>query len=123
MSFKIIALTSMVLLASVAHAEGDVKRGQKLYDECIACHAPERGAQQGVGPSLFGVIGRKAGDNNDFRFSPALKRSGIVWSERELDAYIADPQKKIPANRMPYSGMSNARDRADLLAYILVNFK
>ena len=123
MSFKIIALTSMVLLASVAHAEGDAKRGQKLYDECIACHAPERGAQQGVGPSLFGVIGRKAGDNNDFRFSPALKRSGIVWSERELDAYIADPQKKIPANRMPYSGMSNARDRADLLAYILVNFK
>jgi cytochrome c2 len=123
MSFKIIALTSMVLLASVAHAEGDAKRGQKLYDECIACHAPERGAQQGVGPSLFGVIGRKAGDNNDFRFSPALKRSGIVWSERELDAYIADPQKKIPANRMPYSGMSDARDRADLLAYILVNFK
>ena len=123
MSFKIIALTSMVLLASVAHAEGDAKRGQKLYDECIACHAPERGAQQGVGPSLFGVIGRKAGDNNDFRFSPALKRSGIVWSERELDAYIADPQKKIPANRMPYSGMSDARDRADLLAYILANFK
>jgi cytochrome c len=123
MSFKIIALTSMVLLASVAHAEGDAKRGQKLYDECIACHAPERGAQQGVGHSLFGVIGRKAGDNNDFRFSPALKRSGIVWSERELDAYIADPQKKIPANRMPYSGMSDARDRADLLAYILVNFK
>jgi len=123
MGLKIIALTSMVLLASVAHAEGDAKRGQKLYDECIACHAPERGVQQGVGPSLFGVIGRKAGDNNDFRFSPALKRSGIVWSERELDAYIADPQKKIPANRMPYSGMSDARDRADLLAYILVNFK
>ena len=123
MSLKIIALTSMLLLTSVAHAEGDVKRGQKLYDECIACHAPERGAQQGVGPSLFGVIGRKAGDNNDFRFSPALKRSGIVWSGRELDAYIADPQKKIPANRMPYSGMSDARDRADLLAYILVNFK
>jgi cytochrome c len=123
MGLKIIALTSMVLLASVAHAEGDAKRGQKLYDECIACHAPERGAQQGVGPSLFGVIGRKAGDNNDFRFSPALKRSGIVWSERELDAYIADPQKKIPANRMPYSGMSDARDRSDLLAYILANFK
>lgn len=123
MNVKIIALTSMVLLASVAHAEGDVKRGQKLYDECIACHAPERGAQPGVGPSLFGVVGRKAGEVADFRYSPALKRSGIVWSERELDAYIADPQKKIPANRMPYSGMAEARDRADLLAYIVANFK
>ena len=121
MGLKIIALTSMVLLASVAHAEGDAKRGQKLYDECIACHAPER--ERWFMMHAASAIGRKAGDNNDFRFSPALKRSGIVWSERELDAYIADPQKKIPANRMPYSGMSDARDRADLLAYILVNFK
>lgn len=122
MNVKIIALTSMVLLASVAHAEGDVKRGQKLYDECIACHAPERGAQPGVGPSLFGVVGRKAGEVADFRYSPALKRSGIVWSERELDAYIADPQKNP---RQPHAvlGMAEARDRADLLAYIVANFK
>ena len=54
MGLKIIALTTMVLLTSVAHAEGDAKRGQKLYDECIACHAPERGAQQGVGPACSG---------------------------------------------------------------------
>jgi len=49
-----------------------------------------------------------------------LKRSGITWSEREIDAYIADPQGKIPANRMPFSGMPNARDRADLIACLVV---
>ena len=81
------------------------------------------GAQHGVGPTLFGVIGRKAGGLSDFRYSPAMKRSGVTWTEGELDAYIADPQKKIPANRMPYSGMPEARDRADLIAYLMATFK
>ena len=77
----------------------------------------------GVGPNLHGVIGRKAGEVADFRYSPAMKRSGVTWSERELDAYIAEPQKKIPGNRMPYSGMPEARDRADLIAYLMATFK
>jgi len=109
--------------AGNAAADGDVKRGQKMFDECVACHATERGAQNGVGPSLYGVIGRKAGEVADFRYSPAMKRSGISWNERELDAYIADPQKRVPANRMPYSGMPEARDRADLIAYLMATFK
>ena len=109
--------------AGNAAANGDVTRGQKMFAECVACHATERGAQNGGGPSLYGVIGRKAGEVADFRYSPAMKRSGISWNERELDAYIADPQKRVPANRMPYSGMPEARDRADLIAYLMATFK
>ena len=54
----------------------------------------------------------------NIRYSPAIKRSGIVWTAQTLDAFIADPQKLVPANRMPYAGMPDAADRADLIAYL-----
>lgn len=113
---------ALLLAASIAHADGDAKRGQKLFEECHACHAVERGTQE-VGPSLHGVFGRRAGALDDFRYSPALKRSGITWTPQTLDTYIADPQQAVPANRMPYAGMPEARDRADLIAYLMRAFK
>jgi cytochrome c len=116
------ATAALVLAAAIAHAEGDAGRGQKLFEECHACHSVERGTQE-VGPSLHGVFGRRAGALDDFRYSPALKRSGITWTPLALDAYIADPQQAVPANRMPYAGMPEARDRADLIAYLLQAFK
>jgi len=100
----------------------DRARGQKLFEECRACHAVESG-QQSVGPDLHGVFGRKAGTLGDFRYSPALKRSGITWTPKTLEAYVADPQKTVPQNRMPYAGMPEARDRADLIAYMQEVFK
>ena len=115
-------LATFILGAGPAHAQGDAKHGQKLFEECHACHAVERGVN-GVGPSLHGVFGRRAGELDDFRYSPALKRSGITWTENTLDAYIADPQKAVPANRMPYAGMPEARDRADLIVYMQQAFK
>jgi cytochrome c len=101
----------------MAHAEGDAARGEKLYDECIACHSLEPGVH-GIGPSLHGMFNRRAGELADYRYSPALKRSGIIWTPDTLDAFIADSQQFLPANRMPYAGMTDARDRADLIAYL-----
>src|SRR5437867_9129434 len=103
--------------ASLAHAQGDAARGEKYFEDCASCHTLANG-QNGVGPSLFGVLGRKAGSLDDYRYSPALKRSGILWSPQTLDTFIADPQKAVPANRMPYAGMTNANERADLIAYL-----
>lgn len=117
-----VVAATFILAAGIAHAQSDAKRGQKLFEECHACHAVERGAQ-GVGPGLHGVFGRRAGNRDDFRYSPALKRSGIIWTPKTLDAYIADPQKAVPANRMPYAGMPEARDRADLILYMQQEFK
>ena len=71
-----------------------------------------------MGPSLHGVFMRKAGELSDFRYSPAMKRSGIIWTAETLDKYITDPQAPIPANRMPYAGMATVGDRADLIAYL-----
>jgi cytochrome c len=105
------------LLISPAYAEGDAKRGEARFQECAACHKLDAGANE-VGPSLHGIFARKAGELQDFRYSPAMRRSGINWTAEALDEYIADPQAFIPANRMPYAGMSNATDRADLIAYL-----
>jgi cytochrome c len=108
---------ALVTAAGAARAGGDAARGEKLYEDCAACHSIERGVN-GVGPTLYGIFGRKAGELDDYRYSPALKRSGIIWTEGTLDTFIADSQATVPANRMPYAGMPNAADRSDLIAYL-----
>ena len=106
-----------VLAAGAARADGDAARGEKRFEECATCHSTERGVNN-VGPSLFGVLGRKAGEIADFRYSPAMRTSGITWSAQTLDKFIADPQQEVPGNRMPFAGMPDAGDRADLIAYL-----
>jgi cytochrome c2 len=118
----VVTVITFILAAGVAHADGDARRGEKLFEDCRACHALERGVES-LGPDLHAVLGRRAGALDNFRYSPALRRSGITWTPQTLDAYVADPQKLVPANRMPYSGMPDARDRADLIVYMLEAFK
>ena len=105
------------LLVSTANADGNATHGEALFKECAACHKLQAGANE-VGPSLHGIFTRKAGELGDFRYSPAMKRSGVTWTAETLDKYVADPQAFIPANRMPFAGMSDASDRADLIAYL-----
>jgi len=110
-------LVTTLLPVGIARADGDPVRGEARFQECAACHKLEAGANE-VGPSLHGLFTRKAGELADFRYSPAMKRSGIVWTPETLEKYIADPQATVPANRMPYAGMASASDRADLIAYL-----
>jgi cytochrome c len=113
---RLLALSGLLAATSV-YADGDAARGRKLFEECAACHSFERGVH-GVGPGLHGVFARKAGELPEFRYSPAMKKSGITWSAQTLDAFIADPQKEIKGNRMPFSGMPDGRDRTDLIVYL-----
>ena len=112
-----LALLMTLSAASPARADGDAARGEAKFGDCAACHKLEAGANE-VGPSLHGIFGRKAGEIADFRYSPAMKHSGIVWTAETLDKYLADPQAMVPGNRMPYAGMASASDRADLIAYL-----
>jgi cytochrome c len=110
------------LAAASAHADGDAARGAKLFEECAACHKLEPTGES-VGPDLHGLFGRKAGEGADFRYSPALKRSGIAWNEQSIDKFIADPQAAVPGNRMPFAGIADAAARADLIAYLAKTFR
>jgi cytochrome c2 len=107
----------LALSGGAARAEGDPARGEVKFQECAACHKLEPGINN-VGPSLNGVIGRKAGEIADFRYSPAIRRSGILWTPETLDVFIANPQAMVPANRMPYAGLADPAARADLIAYL-----
>jgi len=90
--------------------------GKEVYAQCSACHSVD--GSNGVGPTLQGVMGRKAGSVAGFRYSRAMKGSSIVWDDKTLDAYVADPQKTIPGNVMPFAGIADAKQRADLVAYL-----
>jgi cytochrome c len=110
------ALCLLPLAIDTARADGDPVRGEARFQDCAACHKLD--ATNNVGPSLHGIFTRKAGEIADFRYSPAIKRSGIVWTPETLDKFITDPQALVPGNRMPYAGMADAGDRADLIAYL-----
>jgi cytochrome c len=112
-----LALFVVLLVAAPARAGGDAARGEARFQDCAACHKLEPGSNN-VGPSLHGIFTRKAGELADFRYSPAMKRSGIVWTPETLEKFISDPQAMVPGNRMPYAGMAGADDRANLIAYL-----
>jgi cytochrome c2 len=115
---RVVAALFMTLLpVGAAGADSDVVRGEVKFQDCAACHKLEAGANN-VGPSLHEIFQRKAGDLADFRYSPAIKRSGITWTPETLDKFITDPQAMVPGNRMPYAGMASPGDRADLIAYL-----
>jgi len=117
----VIVAAAMLFGTVAAFADGDASRGEKKFEDCVACHSLDRNVQS-VGPSLYGVFDRKAG-SADFRYSPQMKRSGITWTPQTVNTFIADPQAAVPANRMPYAGMTSESDRADLIAYLQKTFK
>lgn len=110
-------ISAAVIASRTAWAGGDAARGKKRFKECAACHSVALG-HNGIGPSLHGIVGRKAASLDDFRYSRAMRRSGITWTAQTLDRFIADPQKLVPANRMPYAGLTDPNARADLIAYL-----
>jgi len=114
-------LASIVLLPAAtapATAAGDAEKGAALFRACIACHSLEP-EQNMTGPSLAGIWGRKAGTLGSFdRYSPALKSSDIVWDENSLDAWLKLPNSLVPQNRMIFPGISDARQRADVIAFL-----
>ena len=101
--------------ASLGYAQ-DGAHGKSVFKVCAACHATDHTNR--VGPGLEGVVGRTAGTAPGFRYSNAMKNSGIVWDEKTLNAYLESPQKAVPGNRMPYAGLKNPTDRTDLVAYL-----
>jgi cytochrome c len=109
----------MLLAPSHAHAAGNAATGAALFNRCALCHSATKGGGNKIGPNLFGVVGRKAGTYPGFSYSAAMKNSGIVWTPAKLDAYLAAPQQIVPGNTMPFAGITNAPQRADLVAYLV----
>jgi len=95
----------------------EIAAGRNVFRICGACHSLDPGRTI-VGPSLAGLIGRPSGSAPGFDYSPAMKQAHIIWTPRTLDAYLADPQKVVPGNRMPFAGLQSALDRTDVIAFL-----
>lgn len=107
-----------MLRGEPAAAGGDAERGRVIFGECGACHSLEPG-RHGTGPSLAGILGRRAATVEGFGgYSPALAGSGLMWSEAALEAWLENPAAVVPGNGMEFAGLSEARDRADVIAYL-----
>lgn len=109
---------AFALLTGTAFAQaGDPAAGEKVFTQCKACHTVQAG-QNRVGPSLFGVVGRKAGTVEGFNYSPAMKDWGMMWTPENLDKYLTDPKGTIPGNKMAFAGLKKPEDRANVIAYL-----
>jgi len=103
--------------ATGAKFTGDATAGEKAYRTCVACHKIEVG-KNGIGPSLHGVSGRKAGSLAGYNFSGPMKNSKLTWDDQTFSDYLENPRKKIPGTKMTYAGMRKPQDRANVIAYI-----
>lgn len=108
---------AVLLLAAMTNGApaADAEHGKVVFQTCAACHGDKPGA---IGPSLRGVYGRKSGALDSFRYSNAMMRANLVWDDANLHAYLTDPQAKVKGNRMPFSGLKDANDVDDVIAYL-----
>jgi cytochrome c len=106
-----LALGSGAVLAEAA----DIAHGEEVYSRCLACHALK---QDRVGPRHCGLIGRRAGTVPGFAYSDAMKKSKLTWNEQTLDRFLAKPLKVVPGTSMTYDGVTDPKDRRDLIAYL-----
>ncbi|MBK6800211.1 c-type cytochrome [Novosphingobium sp.] len=95
-----------------------VAAGKVAFAACAACHSAAPGAASGIGPNLHGVVGRAAGSAPGFSYSPAISKSGITWTERELDTFLANPAAKVPGTSMAAGQVTDAPRRAAIIAYL-----
>ena len=109
------ALLPLVMPAPCEAA--DIAAGQAIFNRCKICHALEAGKNM-VGPSLHGIIGRKAGTADNFAYSEAMKSSGIAWDDDALTKYLRNPQEVVPGGKMAFPGIKDDKQIADLLAYL-----
>jgi cytochrome c len=109
-----IAFALTVFADAAARADGDAARGALLYQGCEDCHSLDK---NDVGPMHRGVVGRTAGAVPGYNYSPALKKSNIVWTEDNLDKWLTNPQTLVLGTKMFYK-VNNPQDRADLIAFL-----
>ena len=122
-----LAGAAALLLAGLSGARADAERGQVVFQRCYACHSVKAEENNLQGPSLSGVLGRRAGTVPGFEYSPAMIEAGakrrLVWTWKTLDAFLADPHRFVPGTSMSMPPLRDPVDRRDVIDYLAQNAK
>lgn len=120
---KTLVMTAAISLAALgaptlAQAQ-DVAAGEKVFKRCVACHTVDEGGRNKVGPNLWNIFGSTAGQRDiGYKYSKAMKESGIVWDDAAMSGYLENPRKFLPKTRMAFPGLRKAEQRDDVIAYM-----
>ena len=108
---------ALAMASTSAMAAGDASKGKKIFKKCKACHSLKPGKKK-IGPSLFGVVGRKSGSAKGFKYSKGMKKLDIVWDEKSLSEFLTAPRKYVKGTRMTFRGLKKEADRKNVIAYL-----
>ena len=106
---------------SVLLALGDVSHGEKVFKKCSACHLVNKGGENKIGPALYGIIGRKVGSKQDYKYSKAMAAYDKDWTFEEMNGYLKKPQSYIKGTKMAFAGLRKEKDRASVILYLNQN--
>lgn len=118
--FLVLSVTALAAMSfsSPSLADGDAVKGKKVFKKCKACHTVNAGGKNLVGPNLFGIVGQKAAQKEGYKYSKAMKASGLTWDEATLDTYLAKPRKMVKKTKMTFAGLKKEKQRANVIAYL-----
>lgn len=112
-------LATVSALTPPAASAADARAGRAYFAaRCASCHSVGSSARGGFGPELHNIVGRRAGDTADFRYSPAMKASKLVWTPENLRRFLLSPDKVVPGTSMRFMGVRSERSIEDLLMYL-----
>ena len=106
----------MAIFASTSATDG-----QKVFKKCAACHSITKGGANKIGPALWGVIGRQAGNISDYKYSKAMAAHGKIWSFEEMNGFLIKPKDWIKGTKMSYAGLKSEKERAAVILYMNQN--
>jgi len=112
---------ALAALAVPAFADGDRKKGEKVFNKCKTCHMVGDNAKNRIGPMLNGIVGAEIAAVDGFKYSDvflAKKTEGLVWTEENLDAYLNKPADLVPGTKMTFNGLRKEDERKDVIAYL-----
>jgi cytochrome c len=112
-----LAVNFLLVIADAPGMAADVEAGKTAFKKCALCHTTEAGKNK-IGPSLFGIVGRKSATLENFNYSEAMKKFDHTWDEGTLDEYLTDPRATVPGTKMIFLGIKDKTERDDVIAYL-----
>jgi len=112
-----LAVNFLLVIADAPGMAADVEAGKTAFKKCALCHTTEAGKNK-IGPSLFGIVGRKAASVENFNYSEGMKKFDHTWDAETLDSYLADPRAIVPGTKMIFPGIKDEKERQDVIAYL-----